>query len=186
MKIYTKTGDTGGTSLVGGRRIAKDDIRVCAYGTVDELSAQAALLRDMMKEREAELGIYRGDLLEILKTLMTIEALLACDAESIAKVAPLHDDRVDFLEKRIDEMSVGLPAVKYFLLPGGNPLVSMSHLCRTVCRRAEREAVAASRQFCASEEVLRYLNRLSDYFYTLARKLSAELNVEEVYWTAEK
>jgi len=186
MKIYTKTGDTGATSLVGGRRVPKDDLRVCAYGTVDELSAHIALLRDRMKEREAKLDLYCDDLLEILKALMTIEALLACDAESIARVAPLHDDRVDFLEKRIDGMSAGLPSLKYFLLPGGDSLVSMSHLCRTVCRRAEREAIAASRRFCASEAALRYLNRLSDYFYTLARKLSAELNVEEVYWRGEQ
>ena len=177
MKIYTRRGDTGTTSLVGGRRVAKDDLQVCAYGTVDELSACIALLRDMMTAHEVDFDLYCNDLLDILQALMTIEALLACDADSLVKVPPLHADRVDFLETRIDEISIGLPPVKHFILPGGHPLVSTAHLCRTVCRRAEREAIAASRRFCASEIALCYLNRLSDYLYVLARKLAAELKV---------
>ena len=186
MKIYTKTGDQGTTSLIGGTRVGKDDPRVNAYGTVDELTAFVAHLRDSMDGEENNLELYRNDLLNILEALMTVAALLATTEEASKKVPPLQPERITFLEKRIDEISAGLPHLTHFTIPGGHPLVSLSHICRTVCRRAERAAIAAGHGHPVCNDALVYLNRLSDYLYVLGRGLSEEFNVKEVYWMPER
>ncbi len=167
MKIYTKKGDSGKTTLVGGESVRKDDPCVEAYGTVDELSAFVALLRDLLPMDQREL---RAELLHILNTLMGAEA-------SLAGGAHLSDAAVAWLEQCIDAFDV--PPVGRFTLPGGHPLVSQAHVCRTVCRRAERCAVRMPQ---ADPAVLAYLNRLSDYFYVLSRVLANRLGMEELYW----
>lgn len=186
MKIYTKTGDHGTTSLVGGQRVSKDDLRVEAYGTVDELIANIALLRDSMDTYEGDLELYREDLLIVLGDLMSVAALLATTPESIYKVADIKESQIEFLEGRIDILTAQLKPIDKFTLPGGHQLVSMTHICRTVCRRAERASVRAASTYEISAAAITYLNRLSDYLYTLGRKLSDEFNVKEIYWVADK
>lgn len=184
MKVYTKTGDRGETSLAGGCRVSKDDCRVEAYGTVDELSAHVAVLRDAMDGDDPRLEPVRAELTEILRELMTAGSLLACAGDdAVRNVPPLRDDRVEALEQRIDRLQSGLPGVRSFVLPGGHPLVSQCQVCRTVCRRAERRVIAAAREYDVPETVLCYVNRLSDYFYSLGRKLSDLFHVMEIYWT---
>lgn len=180
MKIYTKKGDAGTTSLVGGERTGKDDPRVEAYGTVDELSAFLAFLRDSMPSET--MGEYREDIRLILNSLMNAEAVLASGETRQTKVTDTTPGEISFLEGRIDAMASQLPPLTQFTIPGGHPLVSAAHICRTVCRRAERAAVKASRQYDVSGNVLAYLNRLSDYLYQLGRTLSLELNAEEELW----
>lgn len=167
MKIYTKRGDDGTTSLIGGERVPKDDPRVEAYGTVDELSAFTALLRDSLPVDFADL---RGELLRVLNTLMAVEA-------SLAGGRPIADGETQWLEERIDAFA--LAPLKNFTLPGGHPTVSQAHICRTVCRRAERRAITAQ---CPDTAAQAYLNRLSDYFYSLGRALADRLGVEELVW----
>ena len=163
MKVYTKKGDKGLTSLVGGERVFKTDERVEAYGTVDELAAFAALLGDNMRA-EAALSPYVDDLNRILSRLMTVEALLACGKTGCGKVAPLAPEAVTWLEGRIDAMQDALKPIDKFTIPGGNAVVSMCHVCRTVCRRAERAALRADEKYGTDAIVLMWLNRLSDYF----------------------
>jgi len=181
MKVYTKTGDNGTTSLVGGERVFKTDARVEAYGTVDELSAFIALLGD---ETAAAGGAecYGDDLARILSALMTVEALLATGEGGAGKVAPLGDAAVEYLETRIDAMQAKVPAITRFTIPGGNRCVSLCHVCRTVCRRAERRAIAADAEHGVDATVMRYLNRLSDYFYLLGRALTVDFDVAEREW----
>ena len=181
MKVYTKKGDKGTTSLVGGERVFKTDERVEAYGTVDELAAFAALLCDNMRA-EAALSPYVDDLNRILSRLMTVEALLACGKTGCGKVAPLAPEAVNWLEGRIDAMQDALKPIDKFTIPGGNAVVSMCHVCRTVCRRAERAALRADAKYGVAPEVLMYLNRLSDYFYLLGRTLTEYFSVEETLW----
>ena len=171
MKIYTKTGDKGTTSLVGGERVFKTDERVEAYGSVDELAAFTALLCDNMRS-DAALTPYVDDLNRILSRLMTVEALLARGKSGCEKVAPLAPEAVTWLEGRIDK----------FTIPGGNAVVSMCHVCRTVCRRAERAALRADEKYGTDAEALMFLNRLSDYFYALGRMLTAHYEVDETLW----
>lgn len=185
MKVYTKTGDKGTTSLVGGARTSKDDIRVEAYGTVDELMAHIAYLHDAMDSFTGELKEYRHDLVMILNELMSVAALLATDENSQYKVADIKDDSIRFLESRIDYITAELVPVDKFTLPVGHPLVSMSHICRTVCRRAERRVVSAAAEHPVSEHAMQYLNRLSDYLYILGRRLSYEFGVKEILWVSE-
>ena len=146
MKVYTKKGDKGLTSLVGGERVFKTDERVEAYGTVDELAAFAALLGDNMRA-EVALSPYVDDLNRILSRLMTVEALLACGKTGCGKVAPLAPEAVTWLEGRIDAMQDALKPIDKFTIPGGNAVVSMCHVCRTVCRRAERAALRADEKY---------------------------------------
>ena len=182
MKIYTKTGDTGKTSLIGGLRVDKDDLRVIAYGTVDELTAVMAFLRDNMGQA-ANMENYREDILHVLTILMNIEAVLASGGTSAKNIPEVADNDISYLEGRIDYINLGLKPVDKFTMPGGHPLVSLCHLCRTVCRRAERTAVSVSHEFEVPENVIIYLNRLSDYLYQLGRKLAEETGAEELYWT---
>lgn len=181
MKVYTKTGDKGTTSLIGGERVFKTDDRVEAYGTVDELAAFAALLADRLRP-DSRLTALVEDLNRILSRMMSVEALLATGEAGRDKVAPLPEDAVVWLEGRIDAMQAALAPIDKFTIPGGHEAVSLCHVCRTVCRRAERAALRADRKYGVAPEVLAWLNRLSDYFYLLGRTLTAHYEVQEVLW----
>lgn len=198
MKVYTKTGDGGTTALVGGERVSKADPRVEAYGTVDELAAHLALLADMMRGTSAhrifapvghvkmsaarKLCRIADDIDEIQKELMVVEALLATGEGGEGRVAPLPESAVERLEGQIDAMGEGLVAPKGFTLPGGHPIVSQSHVCRTVCRRAERSIVAASELHPVPPAAARYINRLSDWLYVAGRRVVDILGIKEKYW----
>lgn len=186
MKIYTKGGDKGRTSLIGGERVYKDDSRVDAYGTVDELSAAIAYLRDCLPAEDHRFDIFRSDMLKIQEKLMNEEALLCACGETVKKIPGLTDTDLEWLESRIDEIERTLKPLERFTIPGGHPLVSWSHVCRTICRRAERTAVKASHEYEVPENAIKYLNRLSDYLYVLGRRLSEELGAEELYWEPSK
>lgn len=181
MKVYTKTGDKGTTSLIGGERVAKYDERVEAYGSVDELSAFVALLGDKMRHHE-ELRDAADELNRINSTLMSVEALLAVGKGGEGKIAPLGGEVISWLEERIDAMQAEVPAITKFTIPGGNELLSLCHVCRTVCRRAERCAVKATALHSSSAEPSAYLNRLADYLYLLGRTITHRLKVEETEW----
>lgn len=181
MKVYTKTGDKGMTSLIGGERVFKTDERVEAYGSVDELAAFTALLADNMRA-DAALTVDVDDLNRILSRLMSVEALLAVGESESDKVAPLAPETISWLEERIDALQESLKPIDKFTIPGGNAVVSMCHVCRTVCRRAERAALRADAKYGVDHTVLVWLNRLSDYFYLLGRSLTARYAVEEVLW----
>lgn len=181
MKIYTKTGDKGMTSLIGGERVFKSDERVEAYGTVDELTAFTALLADELRA-DASAAVWVDDLNRILSRLMSVEALLATGASGSDKVAPLPAEAVSWLEGRIDALQSALMPIDKFTLPGGHRAVSLCHVCRTVCRRAERAALRADARYGVDASALVWLNRLSDYFYTLGRTLTAHYEVEETLW----
>lgn len=182
MNIYTKCGDKGRTSLIGGERVCKDDTRVDAYGTVDELSAAIAYLRDCLPSDKAPFAIFRSDILAVQEKLMNVEALLCACGETVKKIPGLTDADTLWLEERIDEIDRTLKPLERFTIPGGHPLVSWAHMCRTICRRAERTAVKASHEYEVPENAIKFLNRLSDYLYVLGRKLSEELGAEELYW----
>lgn len=181
MKVYTKTGDKGMTSLIGGERVFKCDERVEAYGSVDELSAFVALLTDRLRP-DAALASLVEELNSILSRLMTVEALLAAGEGGRDKVAPLAPECVAWLEGRIDAMQAALPPIDKFTIPGGHEAVSLCHVCRTVCRRAERAALRADQRYGVDASALVWLNRLSDYFYVLGRTLTAHYRVEETLW----
>ncbi|MDP4249815.1 MAG: cob(I)yrinic acid a,c-diamide adenosyltransferase [Bacteroidota bacterium] len=180
LKIYTKTGDAGKTSLLGGTRVSKSNIRIAAYGDIDELNSFIGLLADQYPD---ETG--RAMLKEIQDRLFTIGSALACDPqkEIALKIPDLREEDVLLLEKEIDRMSGILPPMKSFILPGGHPVVSTAHICRCVCRRAERMTV----QLDAEEPIgqiliIKYLNRLSDYLFILARYAGHLLGSEEIPW----
>lgn len=181
MKVYTKMGDKGMTSLIGGERVFKTDERVEAYGSVDELAAFTALLADNMRA-DVALTVDVDDLNRILSRLMSVEALLAVGESGSDKVAPLAPETISWLEERIDALQESLKPIDKFTIPGGNAVVSMCHVCRTVCRRAERAALRADAKYGVDPTVLVWLNRLSDYFYLLGRSLTARYAVEEVLW----
>ena len=181
MKVYTKTGDGGTTALIGGERVSKADLRVEAYGTVDELAAHLALLGDMMRGACGFDGMVDA-IDDIQKDLMVVEAMLSTGAGGEGKVAQLPESAIERLERQIDAMSEGLPALKGFVLPGGHPVVSQSHVCRTVCRRAERATIRMSDEYTPQPVAARYLNRLSDWLYAAGRKAVEILEVKEKYW----
>jgi cob(I)alamin adenosyltransferase len=178
MKIYTLTGDDGTTSLSGGRRVPKHSDRVEAYGSVDELIAWIGLLRDHKE------NIKRKDLLIYLQDqLMRCAAALAYDNQNInSKMILPESDCVSVLEKEIDDMEKTLPELKNFILPGGNILISYCHIARCVCRRAERSISRLNKTENSPEIVNIFINRLSDYLFVLSRKISHELDIEEVNW----
>jgi cob(I)alamin adenosyltransferase len=178
MKIYTKTGDSGSTSLLGGTRVAKSDERIDAYGTVDELNSYVGLVRDQ------EVNAGRRELLkEIQDRLFTIGASLAADPrKDVPKIPDLLESDVARLENEIDRMNEDLPQLRHFVLPGGHQSVSFCHVARCVCRRAERLVVSLSQHEFVAELVIVYLNRLSDYLFVLSRKMAHELGAEEVIW----
>ena len=180
FKIYTKTGDKGNTSLIGGTKVPKSDIRIETYGTVDELNSWIGLINDQLTDAE-----LKSELKEIQDRLFTIGSSLATDAdkESKMKLPDLTDGDIEFLEKRIDEMTAQLPVMKSFILPGGHTTVSSIHVVRCVCRRAERLAVNMQQHnLFIDPRVIQYLNRLSDYLFTLARYVSKKLGAEEIPW----
>lgn len=181
MKVYTKGGDKGSTSLIGGERVSKCDVRVEAYGTVDELTAFTALLADKLAGCDALAGSV-AELRRIESQLMTVQALLAVGDGGEGKVAPLPAEAAQYLEQAIDAMQECLPAITKFTIPGGDERISMCHVCRTVCRRAERAALRAAAQHKVDADVLIYLNRLSDYFYVLGRTVTAAVGAEEILW----
>lgn len=180
MKIYTKTGDQGTTALFGGKRVSKANLRIDAYGTVDELNAHVGLLRDQ------PVNLKRKEILtEIQDRLFTIGSLLATEpGNTKVKVPALNEGDVEFLEKQIDAMDSMLPPMKSFVLPGGHPSVSFGHIARTVCRRCERLVIALNEQEKVDTLVIKYLNRLSDYLFELCRMMAQELNAEETPWKA--
>jgi cob(I)alamin adenosyltransferase len=178
MKVYTKTGDKGKTSLYGGTRVAKSDKRIDAYGNIDELNAYIGWLRDqpVNAEREALLK-------EIQDRLFTIGSILASSPEKRNLKKPdLVEADVELLESAIDLMEIDLEPLRYFVLPGGNSIVSFCHIARTVCRRAERSIVLLNQSDDVPDLVIQYINRLSDYLFVLSRKLCKELSADEVYW----
>ncbi|WP_276366553.1 cob(I)yrinic acid a,c-diamide adenosyltransferase [Chryseolinea sp. H1M3-3] len=180
MKIYTKTGDSGTTSLFGGKRVTKADARIDAYGTVDELNSFIGLVRDQEVNKNRTQVLIR-----IQNTLFVIGAILATEpGNTKVKIPSLHEDDVLFLEKEIDSMDAELPPLRFFILPGGHTAVSFCHVARTVCRRAERLTTALYDQEKSDPLVIKYLNRLSDYLFVLSRMMTKELGVEEVAWKA--
>lgn len=189
MKIYTKTGDIGETSLFGGRRVLKSELRIETYGTVDELNSWIGLLRDVQTD-----AATKELLKEIQDRLFTLGATLAADPDnSKLKHPDLHESDIELLEKAIDKMDTELEPLRHFVLPGGHVYVSYCHLARTVCRRAERLCVALHHSANSAgatnpEELIaiKYLNRLSDYLFTLSRKMAKDLNAEEVNWIPRK
>lgn len=179
MKIYTRTGDDGTTALISGRRISKAALRIDAYGTIDELNSFAGLLRDQpVNESRKEF------LKDIQDRLFTIGAHLADDPDRSAarKIPDLFDSDIAGLEQAMDEMDRELPPLRHFVLPGGHQSVSFAHVARTVCRRAERQVVALTEEAEVDPLLIRYLNRLSDYFFVLSRKMTQELGTDEVRW----
>ncbi|MES2732689.1 MAG: cob(I)yrinic acid a,c-diamide adenosyltransferase [Bacteroidota bacterium] len=182
MKVYTKTGDKGQTSLIGGTRVPKSHDRIHTYGTVDEVNSYIGLLRDQ------EVNAKRKDLLkEIQDRLFTIGSLLASDPEkSTAKLPDLFEADVVLLEEEMDRMSEQLPELRFFVLPGGHQSVSFCHLARCVCRRAERLVIGLSEHEFVNELVIIYLNRLSDYLFVLSRMMTQELGSEEIPWKSRK
>lgn len=183
MKIYTKTGDNGTTALYGGTRVLKNDLRIEAYGTVDELNSYLGLIRD-----QKEAANDREFLIEIQKNLFHIGAILATPPEKA--VLKNGKQRLDVtkmtseqrLEKAMDKMNEDLPEMTHFVLPGGQPVVSYCHIARCVCRRAERFIVSLHNEEEVAPVVLKYINRLSDYLFVLARKLAFDNDVEEIKW----
>lgn len=169
------------TSLIGGERVFKCDERVEAYGSVDELSAFVALLADRLRP-DAALASHVEELNRILSRLMTVEALLATGEGGRDKMAPLAPECVAWLEACIDTMQAALPPIDKFTIPGGHEAVSLCHVCRTVCRRAERATLRADQRYGVDATALVWLNRLSDYFYLLGRTLTAHYRVEETLW----
>ncbi|MER2996026.1 cob(I)yrinic acid a,c-diamide adenosyltransferase [Pontibacter populi] len=179
MKIYTKTGDKGTTALIGGTRVAKSHLRIEAYGTVDELNSYIGLVRDQ------EVNASRAAILkEIQDRLFTIGSMLATDpGKDVKMVTPdLHPEDVTLLESEIDVMSEDVPPLRAFVLPGGHQSVSFCHVARCVCRRAERLAIRLQEESPVEELVIIYLNRLSDYLFALCRRMTYELQAEEITW----
>lgn len=180
MKIYTKTGDQGSTSLIGGTKVPKNHIRIETYGTVDELNSWLGLINDQLNDDG-----FAIELKEIQDRLFTIGSSLATDPEKAPKMKlpDLNPGDIEFLEKRIDAMTAELPPMKSFILPGGHATVSSIHITRCVCRRAERLAVNMQQhELFVDEKVIQYLNRLSDYLFTLARYAAQKLGAPEIPW----
>ncbi len=179
MKIYTRTGDTGQTSLLGGARVPKHHLRIESYGTVDELNSHVGLLRDHL----GQFPELQQELTHIQEILFTLGSHLAAEPGKPNVWLPdLDSAEVDFLERRMDEMNAVLPEMKNFVLPGGHPTVSVCHIARCVCRRAERLCVHLSEESEVNALIVIYLNRLSDYLFVLSRKLSFDLGADEKPW----
>ena len=189
MKIYTKTGDKGTTALFGGTRVPKHHIRIESYGTIDELNSHIGLIRDQAIDL-----IHKKVLMEIQDRLFTVGAILATDPEKATlkngkdrlNIPKISESDIKLLEDNMDNMNAALPPMTNFVLPGGHQTVSFCHIARTVCRRAERLASHLNDIEPFQPETLMYINRLSDYLFVLARKLSHELQAEEIKWIPKK
>ena len=179
LKIYTKVGDKGTTSLIGGTKVLKSDPRIEAYGTIDELNSYVGLCSDVLIDQHS-----KRILKEIQDRLFTIGSSLACDPEKEPKmkIPDLNEEDVSLLEKEMDQMNEMIPQMKSFILPGGHVIVSHLHIARCICRRAERCCVRLSEQATENLLILKYLNRLSDYLFVLARYTLHLLNAEEIEW----
>jgi cob(I)alamin adenosyltransferase len=178
MKIYTKTGDKGKTSLIGGKRVSKYHPRIEAYGTIDELMCYIGLIRDQDIDKNSKTA-----LIEIQDRLMTCASILAADCDDCnVKIPQIVIADIEFLESEMDKMDENLPPLTSFILPGGHTAVSFCHIARTVCRRAERIVTQISDDMFVPEEVIKYINRLSDYLFMLARKMGKDFNISEITW----
>ncbi len=189
MKIYTKTGDKGETSLFGGSRVKKYNLRIDAYGTVDELNSYIGLIRDQKITQPTF-----ETLLTIQNDLFTLGAMLATppnkeilkSGRERLQISKIDNDKILFLEKEIDKMNDRLEPMKNFILPGGHTVVSFCHIARCICRRAERVTVKLNDNELVNENILIYLNRLSDYLFVLARKLTLDNHVKEIPWNQKE
>lgn len=189
MKIYTKTGDKGTSALFGGTRVPKHHIRLDAYGTIDELNSWIGLIRDQDID-----AISKKTLTHLQDKLFTAGAILATDPEKATlkngkerlSIPKIEDIDITFLEDNMDSMEVNLPQMTHFILPGGHTTVSYCHIARTICRRAERMISLLNENEPTDPNVLSYINRLSDYLFVLARKLSFDLKAEEIKWIPKK
>ncbi len=185
MKIYTKTGDQGKTSLYGGTRVKKSNLRIDAYGTVDELNSYIGLVKDQLEDE-----IVTKDLLRIQNKLFALGAMLATpldkeklkDGSDRLKIEKIEKTEIEHLESRMDSMNLHLEPMTHFILPGGHSIVSFCHIARCVCRRAERISVELADIEEINPYILIYLNRLSDYLFVLARKLTKDYKVTETTW----
>ena len=181
MKIYTKTGDRGSTSLLGGTKVSKAEIRIEAYGTVDELNAHIGLLKDVL------INVDRDQLVGIQECLFIIGAELASDPnKNKAKIPELEEADIVVLEEAIDQMETELEPLRSFVLPGGHLSVSYCHIARAVCRRAERAIIRLSEVSEVEGLIIQYVNRLSDYLFVLSRKVAKDLNAPEDPWVPRK
>jgi cob(I)alamin adenosyltransferase len=180
IKIYTKTGDLGKTSLIGGTKVPKSHIRIDTYGTVDELNSWIGVVSDYTPDEQ-----IKAILKEIQDRLFTVGSSLACDPEKepLMKIPDLKESDIEFLEKQMDAMNEELPAMKFFVLPGGHLAISQCHVARCVCRRAERCCVNMQEQdIFVDPLVIKYLNRLSDYLFVLSRYLGHQMGIDEIPW----
>lgn len=177
MKIYTRTGDKGKTSLIGGKRVSKTHQRLEAYGTIDELNAHIGLLLAQLPADESE----RTTLLQVQNILFVVGAQLATPPE-VTGTLTVTPEMLSTLEEAIDRIEAALPSLKAFVLPGGTQAASQCHVCRTVCRRAERRVLALASRATIPSELTSYLNRLSDYLFVLSRKINNEQGMQEIFW----
>ncbi len=179
MRVYTKTGDDGTSGLIGGTRVAKYDLRLESYGTVDELNSWIGLIRTQPVDSNT-----REQLLSVQNNLFVIGARLATDLSKtdLSGRLPLKEEAITRLENEMDRMLDQLPPMEHFVLPGGSNTVSYCHLARTVCRRAERRVCGLAQEVEIPSELIRYLNRLSDYLFVLSRKIAVDEGVDEVQW----
>jgi len=178
MKIYTKTGDKGYTSLLGGTKVAKSNVRIEAYGTVDELNAYLGWIRDKSVNASR-----KKDIIRIQENLFVIGSHLAKDKEDLKMTLPaFNPEEIAYIEKLIDQMEDSLPVMTNFILPGGKEEVSLCHVARCVCRRAERSVVRLNDEEAINPIFLVFLNRLSDYLFILSRMITKDLQVEEIPW----
>lgn len=177
MKIYTKTGDKGTTALLSGNRVDKFHKRIESYGTVDELNSFVGMLRGVNIDEK-----IKNELINIQNKLLNIGTQLAADENTKFKIPTINEDDIVFLEKAIDYYNSELPKLTNFILPGGNSETAYCHICRTICRRAERQVVKLSKDCQVPDVITKYLNRLSDYFFVLSRKISKDTNNEEIIW----
>lgn len=189
MKIYTKIGDKGSSQLIGGEKVSKSHSRLHAYGTLDELNSFMGLLRaELQNENQNKKAEFFSDLekdfQKIQNELFCVGSILACNDEEMAKHLPtINQDSVAFLEKQIDQWTAELPQLREFILPGGHRLTALAHVCRTVTRRAERHAAELLQDGTEIDPLITiYINRLSDYFFTMARRIQHELGLSEHTW----
>lgn len=183
MKIYTKTGDKGMTSLIGGKRVAKNSARLESYGTIDELNSYLGMIRSLAGDEQ-----ITDELVGIQSRLFDVGGNLATDPENtdIKVKLGIRESDIRLLEEAIDRMDTEVPPMKYFVLPGGDQLSSFCHIARTVCRRAERRILDLAEEAQVDELVLKYVNRLSDYLFILSRKVAYDSGIEERKWVPEK
>lgn len=177
MKIYTKTGDKGETSLFGGKRVPKDNVRIEAYGTIDELNSFLGVLHDSLQDL-ADKSLINA----IQSDLFSIGSILANEGVITKYIPDINSERITVLEHEMDKMDKDLPRLKNFILPGGHLAVSHCHVARSVCRRAERRLVELDHQEQVDPKLIMYINRLSDYLFVLSRKIAQDFKIEEIIW----